>query len=190
MSIARLDPQGLRERLDRDPSTRIIDVRTPAEFETAHIPGSHNVPLPLMREHVGQLVGHLDQEIVLVCRSGTRAAQAERILALHGLSNVYVLDGGILAWQQVAQVRLGQPRWDLERQVRLVAGSLVFLFVIGGLLLPGLQYSAAAVGAGLVIAALTKTCVMGNLLSKLPYNRSTHCDLPTVIAGLPGEANR
>jgi rhodanese-related sulfurtransferase len=41
----RVDPSTLREWLDRPGAPRVIDVRTPAEFETAHIPGSDNVPL-------------------------------------------------------------------------------------------------------------------------------------------------
>lgn len=178
----RLDPATLREWLDQPDAPRVIDVRTPAEFETAHIPGSYNVPLHLLQEHSAEIAGHLDQDIVLVCRSGMRAAQAEQTLAGTGLSNVHLLEGGITAWQQhAAPVTRGRARWDIERQVRLVAGTIVFVAVMGGLLLPGLLYLAAAVGAGLAVAALTNTCAMGMLLAKLPYNRGASCDLDTVV---------
>jgi len=181
----RLDTAALREWLAEPGAPRVIDVRTPAEFETAHIPGSYNVPLHLLQEHTDEIAGHLDQDIVLVCRSGQRAAQAEQRLAVAGMSNVHLLDGGILAWQQhAAPVKVGRTRWDIERQVRLVAGGLVVLFVLGGLLVPGLQYAAAAVGAGLAIAALTNTCAMGMMLAKLPYNRGASCDLDGVVAQL------
>ena len=178
----RLDPTALREWLAQSDAPRVIDVRTPAEFETAHIPGSYNVPLHLLQEHSAEIAGHLDQDIVLVCRSGMRAAQAEQTLAGTGLPSVHLLEGGIMAWQQqAAPVTCGRARWDLERQVRLVAGSIVFVAVMGSLLLPGLQFLAAAIGAGLSIAALTNTCAMGMLLSKLPYNRGASCDLDTVV---------
>ena len=181
----RLDPAALREWLRQSDAPRVIDVRTPAEFSTAHIPGSYNVPLHLLREHSAEIAGHLDQDVVLVCRSGMRAAQAEQTLAGAGLPNVHLLEGGITAWQQhTAPVTRGRVRWDIERQVRLVAGTLVFLAVMGGLLLPGLQYLAAAIGAGLAIAALTDTCAMGMLLAKLPYNRGASCDLETVVTRL------
>ncbi|MCP2329346.1 rhodanese-related sulfurtransferase [Hamadaea flava] len=181
----RLDATTLRSWLSEPDAPRVIDVRTPAEFETAHIPGSYNVPLHLLQEHTGEIAGHLDQDVVLVCRSGQRAAQAERQLAATGLANVHVLDGGILAWQQqAAPIKAGRARWDIERQVRLVAGSLVVLFVLGGLVIPGLQYAAAAIGAGLAIAALTNTCAMGMLLAKLPYNRGASCNLDSVVAQL------
>jgi len=178
----RLDPPALREWLAQADAPRVIDVRTPAEFETAHIPGSYNVPLHLLREHSAEIAGHLDQDVVLVCRSGMRAAQAEQALVRTGLPNVHLLEGGITAWQQqAAPVTRGRARWDIERQVRLVAGSIVFVAVMGGLLLPGLQYLAAAIGAGLAVAALTNTCAMGMLLARLPYNRGASCDLDTVM---------
>ena len=63
---------------------RVLDVRTPGEFETAHIAGSYNVPLDLLREHRDEIIEHLDQDVVLVCRSGQRAAQAEQTLAVIG----------------------------------------------------------------------------------------------------------
>jgi rhodanese-related sulfurtransferase len=179
---SRLDSAALREWLNESEAPRVIDVRTPAEFETAHIPGSYNVPLNLLQEHSGEIAAHLDQDIVLVCRSGMRAAQAEQTLAAGALPNVHLLEGGIMAWQQLgAPINRGRARWDIERQVRLVAGSIVFLAVMGSLLLPGLQYLAAAIGAGLTIAALTNTCTMGMLLAKLPYNRGASCDLDTVV---------
>jgi rhodanese-related sulfurtransferase len=68
-STARIiDVATLRSRLDED-APRILDVRTPAEFETAHIPGSYNVPLDLLREHRDELARHIDEDVVLVCRS-------------------------------------------------------------------------------------------------------------------------
>jgi len=184
----RLDPATVQEWLTKPDAPRVIDVRTPAEFETAHIPGSYNVPLHLLQEHTAEIAGHLDQDIVLVCRSGARASQAEQTLANTGLSNVHLLDGGITAWlQHAAPVNRGKARWDIERQVRLVAGTVVFLAVVGGLLLPGLQYAAAVVGAGLAIAALTNTCTMGLLLAKLPYNRAASCSLDMVVNRLRTE---
>jgi len=187
----RLDPPALREWLAQADAPRVIDVRTPAEFETAHIPGSYNVPLHLLREHSAEIAGHLEQDVVLVCRSGMRAAQAEQTLVGVGLPNVHLLEGGITAWQQHdAPVTRGRARWDIERQVRLVAGTIVLVAVMGGLLLPGLQFLAAAVGAGLAIAALTNTCAMGILLAKLPYNRGASCDLDSVVDRLRTGAAR
>ena len=46
----RCDVQTLQERLAGAGAPRVLDVRTPAEFETAHIPGAYNVPLDTLRE--------------------------------------------------------------------------------------------------------------------------------------------
>ncbi|MEQ4306065.1 rhodanese-like domain-containing protein [Plantactinospora sp. B6F1] len=174
----------MRDWLATDDTVRVLDVRSPAEFEAVHIPGAYNVPLHLMREHRRELHAHLDQ-VVLVCRSGMRAAQAEQLLAEVGMPNVHVLDGGILAWQAAGvPVRRGRARWDIERQVRLVAGTLVLLSVLTSLVLPGVQWFAAAIGAGLVVAALTNTCAMGAVLTSLPFNRSANCDIDKVIGQL------
>jgi len=164
---------------------RVLDVRTPAEFETMHIPGAYNVPLDTLREHREELSNHLDEDVVLVCRSGVRATQAEQALAGVGLPNLRVLDGGILAWEQAGgEVRRGRQRWELERQVRLVAGSLVLTSVLVSLLVPGVQLVAGAVGAGLTFAALANSCLMGSILMKLPYNRSSTYDVREVMGQL------
>jgi rhodanese-related sulfurtransferase len=182
-----IDSQDLRERLNSAAPLRVLDVRTPGEFETAHIAGAYNVPLDLLREHRDEIIGHLDDEIVLVCRSGQRAAQAEETLRTAGLANVHILDGGITAWEAKGfAVNRGAPRWDLERQVRLIAGSTVLTSILGSVAAPKLKWFAAAVGGGLSVAALTNTCAMGMALSKLPYNRGATCDARTVVSQLVG----
>jgi rhodanese-related sulfurtransferase len=189
---ASVDAAALRDQLATGRGPRILDVRTPGEFETAHIPGAYNVPLDLLREHRTELRAHLDDQVVLVCRSGARATQAGQTLAEVGLPNVKILDGGMLAWQHTdAPVNRGRTRWDLERQVRLVAGLIVASSVLGSLLVPGLQWVAALMGAGLTVAALTNTCAMGMLLAKLPYNRGTaSCDLTTIVGQLRDTGSR
>ncbi|WP_433554096.1 rhodanese-like domain-containing protein [Micromonospora zamorensis] len=182
---ATVDASGLRELIDSGHGPRLLDVRTPAEFETSHIPGSYNVPLDLLREHRQELRNHLDEDVVLVCRTGARATQAEQTLAGVGLPNLKVLDGGIMAWQAAnAPIRQGAPRWDLERQVRLVAGSIVLVSVLGSMFVPQLKWVAGFIGAGLTFAAVSNTCAMGMMLGKLPYNRGSNCDLDTIVGQL------
>ncbi|WP_099039317.1 rhodanese-like domain-containing protein [Mycobacterium neglectum] len=186
---ATIDSQYLRDLLGSARPPRVLDVRTPGEFETAHIAGAYNVPLDLLREHRDEIIKHLDEDVVLVCRSGQRAAQAEETLRNAGLSNVHILDGGITAWEANGfAVNRGTQRWDLERQVRLVAGSIVVSSILGSIAAPKLKWVAGAVGGGLAFAALSNTCAMGTLLSKLPYNRGAACDAPTIVSQLVGSA--
>ncbi|MFC7549262.1 rhodanese-like domain-containing protein [Plantactinospora sp. GCM10030261] len=180
-----LDAATLRDLVAAGRAPRLLDVRTPGEFETFHIPGSYNVPLDLLKEHREELRRQLDQDVVLICRSGARAAQAEQALTGVGLPNVKVLGGGIMAWQAAnAPISQGKPRWDLERQVRLVAGSIVLASILASVLVPGMKWVAGFIGAGLTFAALTNTCAMGMLLGKLPYNRGARCDLDTIVGQL------
>jgi rhodanese-related sulfurtransferase len=182
----RLDAPTLRERLLADDAPRVLDVRTPAEFETAHIPGSYNVPLDNLREHRDELRRHLDEDVVLVCRSGARAAQAEKALAEVGLPGLRVLEGGMTAWENAgAPVNRGRQTWELERQVRLVAGSIVLTSILGSTVVPELKWVAGAIGGGLTFAALSNTCAMGMLLAKMPWNKKADsCDMDEVVKAL------
>ncbi len=182
---ATINSSELRERLNSTSAPRLIDVRTPAEFETAHIPGAYNVPLDLLREHRDEIARHLDEDVVLICKAGGRAAQADETLRRAGLTNVHVLDGGMTAWESRSfNVKRGTERWDLERQVRLIAGLIVALSVLVGAFVPGVQWVAFAIGTGLTFAALTNTCAMGMMLSRLPYNRGSSCDAQTLVSQL------
>ncbi|MFC9343290.1 rhodanese-like domain-containing protein [Streptomyces sp. NPDC057020] len=180
-----LTPVALHRLVQEGRAPRLLDVRTPGEFRTVHIPGSYNVPLDTLREHRAELLSHLDEDVVLVCRSGARAAQAEQALAGAGLPNLRVLDGGVNAWEAAgAPVNRGPERWDMERQVRLVAGSVVLATGLVGVLVPGVHLIGTAIGAGLTYAALSNSCMMGVLLSRLPYNRGPRPDVRSVIAEL------
>jgi rhodanese-related sulfurtransferase len=175
-------------RLKASTGLKIVDVRSPAEFEAAHIPGSYNVPLDQLPERRDELRS-LEGAVVLVCRSGARARQAELLLREIGLWQVHVLDGGLEAWERAAlDLVRGRQRWSLERQVRAIAGSLVLLGTLGSLLVwPPLILLAVFVGAGLLFAGLTDSCLMGMLLLRLPYNQGVTSDVASVMAQLKEE---
>lgn len=178
-------PAALQHLVDNGKAPRLLDVRTPGEFRTSHIPGAYNVPLDTLREHRSELRRHLDEDVVLICRSGARASQAEQALAEVGLPNLRVLDGGMMAWEAAgAPVNRGAERWELERQVRLIAGSIVLVSGVVGFFVPGVHLVGTAIGAGLTFAALSNTCAMGMMLSKLPYNRGPRTDIRAVVASL------
>jgi rhodanese-related sulfurtransferase len=184
------------ERLRRDdPHTRVVDVRSPAEFSGRHIPGSCNVPLAEIGEHMADLASPDDGPVVLVCESGRRARTAEDRLIAAGHPAVHVLTGGVAAWEAQGRTLVraaGKAPWALERQVRLVAGGIVAAAVAASVVWPPARFLAGAVGAGLVVAALTDTCAMGAALARLPYNTRTRaaCGVPagTVAADAAGEA--
>lgn len=174
------------QTLIRRPGTLILDVRSPGEFETAHIDGAINLPVDQLDPHLRDIVAADCGTLVLVCQSGARAERAADKLTSEGGSDLVLLAGGMNAWQSAGAPveRSGAQKWALERQVRLVAGSLVLTAVLASIWLPALKWLAGAVGFGLVFAAVSNTCAMGNLLSRLPYNRSAGCDVEQALVRL------
>lgn len=184
-----MSPAELRQRRLEDPELRVIDVRTGGEFETVHIPGSYNIPLDTLSEHVGDLAA-VDHPVVLVCQSGGRAGQAHGALDSAGKSGLFVLEGGMAAWQlQGGDVAHGDTqRWAMDRQVRLVAGSLALAGVLASVAAPKAKWLSAGVAGGLVFSAVSNTCAMASVLAKLPYNRTDGCDIESVLIDLRAEA--
>ena len=166
-----------------DDSVRLLDVRTASEFENAHIAGAYNVPLDQLHEHSNE-VRHASRQVVLICQSGGRAAQAELLLRSKGMENVRVLDGGMKSWIALGfGVRRIRARVSLERQVRVLAGAIVAVASIAAMLLsPLFAIVSIVIGCGLVFAGVTDTCGMGMMLAKLPYNRGAMtCDTETIV---------
>ncbi len=181
-----LSPRELSEFRALHPETRLLDVRSPGEFESSHIRGSYNVPLDTLPEHGEEIRASVEAPVVLICQSGSRARRAEVALAESGMSNLLVLDGGVTRWiQDGLEVDRGPSRMSLERQVRISAGALA---LAGGtlalLVSPLWGLLAAGVGGGLVFAGVSDTCAMGTLLAKLPYNRPDSCDMEATIRAL------
>ena len=177
-----IDPADLAGRS----GARLLDVRTPAEFETIRIPGSVNLPLAELGPHAARLGGLAGRPapLVLVCQSGVRAHQAARTLRAAG-AEVQVLSGGVDAWSAAGQrVERGRARWAMERQVRLVAGSVVLTSVLAGVRFPRASAAAGLIGGGLTFSALSNTCTMATLLAKLPYNRPGGVDAEAAVRAL------
>ncbi len=86
----------------------LIDVREPAEFDTGHIPGSINIPRGVLEFQVDAhpavanvsdaALSHKECPIVVVCRTGGRAALSAVNLQRLGFSNVSSIAGGVIAW--------------------------------------------------------------------------------------------
>jgi rhodanese-related sulfurtransferase len=165
---------------------RILDVRTPGEYESMHIRGAYNVPLSTLGEHADEIRATVNEPVVLICQSGNRARQAELALRECSMSNVHVLEGGMAGWTALGlPVERGRKRLSLERQVRILAGGMA---AVGGVLAlavnPLFALVPTFVGSGLVFAGVTDTCGMAMVLSRLGYNRPANCDVPAMVAAL------
>jgi len=90
-----IDIEGLREQLQGEQDTVLIDVREPVEYAQAHVPGAQLIPM-------GQLASRLDEvprdrTVYVICRTGNRSGQMGPLLDAHGFDSVNVL-GGTKAW--------------------------------------------------------------------------------------------
>lgn len=180
-----IDVAQLQQLQLEDPAIRILDVRTGGEFENSHIPGSYNVPLDTLGEHVRDLAD-VEHPVVLVCQSGGRASQAHEKLTEAGKATLHILEGGMTSWQEAGgDVTVGNTtRWAMDRQVRFVAGIFAIVAVVASIFVPGLEWIAAGVGAGLAYSAVSNTCAMAAVLAKLPYNRTNACDITGILEEL------
>lgn len=75
----------------------IVDVRTPQEFRSGHIPGAINIPLQQLENRIDEprLIG---SNIITCCRSGLRSGKAQQLLQRKGFN---CINGG--NWQSLAR---------------------------------------------------------------------------------------
>jgi rhodanese-related sulfurtransferase len=167
-----ISPIELQRQLTAGLGLPLLDVRTPVEFAEVHVPQARNIPLDELQPTALSL--SKEQPIYLLCRSGKRATKAAEQFAKEGFTQPVVIEGGTLAWIDAnLPVERGTAKAiSLERQVRIAAGSLVFIGVLLGWFVNRAFFGLAGfVGAGLVFAGITDFCGMGLLLAKFPWNK-------------------
>lgn len=81
---------------DQSKPFKIIDVREMNEIQRGTIPGAIPMPLATVPLRLNEFEPH--EEVVLVCHSGARSAQACMFMQQQGFKNVYNLRGGMFAW--------------------------------------------------------------------------------------------
>ncbi len=90
--------QELRKKLADGEKFIFIDVREPWEFQEFNL-GAQLIPLGDLMNRSWELKDHINDEIVVHCRSGARSGTAKALLQAQGFSNVRNLTGGVLAWK-------------------------------------------------------------------------------------------
>jgi len=76
------------KELVKDPSTIIVDVRSPMEFAMDHIPNAINIPVDQIPYKTAEFKS-FNKPVVVYCRSGARSGMALGILQQNGITNVY-----------------------------------------------------------------------------------------------------
>jgi sulfur dioxygenase len=153
-TIAPRELQMLRAQTSGPSGPVLLDVRSALEFEGERI----EIPEPA--------------EVIVVCRTGVRATIAAEVLARAG-RRPRVLEGGMMAWRRARlPVREGRKRLPVDRQVQLIAGTMVLTgLALGTFVNPWFLAISAFFGAGLTFAGATGTCGLALVLLKMPWNR-------------------
>ncbi|MGL5541144.1 MAG: FAD-dependent oxidoreductase [Erysipelotrichaceae bacterium] len=76
-----------------------LDVRTPIEFSTGHLPNAINIEVDALRERLAELPQERNTPIYVNCQVGQRAYLAIQILRSHGYQNLYNLSGGYTTYR-------------------------------------------------------------------------------------------
>ena len=175
MEVVTIGPRGLAAKRQGGEAVELIDVRTPVEYREVHCPFARNVPLSDLDPKAVMTTrsGTAGAPLYVICKSGSRGKQACEKLLAAGYANVVNVEGGTSAWAECGlPVKRGRKAISLERQVRIAAGTLVFLgAVLGYFIDPYFIGLSAFVGAGLVFAGVTDTCGMGLMIARMPWNR-------------------
>ncbi len=160
-SVKYITPEELEVRYLRDRNLVLIDLRPPVEFRQVHVPRSllvspRNLSPTLAREHAG---GNSLHEVYLLCRNGKQARNVAVQLAQLGRMDLFVIEGGIEAWEVAGLPVIRRRRsFTAEQRLRVAAGALVLAGTTLGLIVHPLCWIVPAlVGVALLVAGLADT---------------------------------
>ncbi|MCP4498757.1 MAG: rhodanese-like domain-containing protein [Deltaproteobacteria bacterium] len=94
-SLGKVSPEVARQQVEA--GAKLIDVRSPGEFSSGHLPGAQNIPLGELAARLGS-IGDKEKPVVIYCLSGGRSGSAKGILARGGFTQVFDL-GAMSRWR-------------------------------------------------------------------------------------------
>ena len=96
-ALVQMSQEALLERQQKgDEGAYVLDVRSPEEYASGHVPGAVNIPYDQIAARMAEVPK--DKDVVLYCKSGRRAGIAAEVLAGQGYTRLQHLEGDIVAW--------------------------------------------------------------------------------------------
>lgn len=93
MDVPEIDIAEAARRIDQ--GVPVIDVREPDEYEAGHVTGAPLIPLGSVPDRIDEVPS--DGEVLVICKSGGRSAQAVEVLRANGIDAVNIA-GGTMGW--------------------------------------------------------------------------------------------
>ena len=185
-SASAISPRELHRLVCAGQTCELLDVRTPAEFVAAHVPGARLVPLDELdaAAYLRQR-GANDKPIYVLCQSGGRAKRAMDKFQRAGFGNCVLVEGGTQAWLDAGfPVNRGESKvLPLMRQVQIVVGAVSAAGAALALTVnPWFALLPLVTGCGLLFAGLTGFCGLALVLAKMPWNKTGQCQANSCCA--------
>jgi len=92
-----ISPAELHRQRESGSAPVVIDVRTPEEYASGHIPGAVNIPFDEVAERIAEVDS--SHGVALYCMIGPRARKGESALLATGYEPVFHIEGGLAAWR-------------------------------------------------------------------------------------------
>jgi rhodanese-related sulfurtransferase len=97
--FASITPLTAVNKMNATDDVVIIDVRDPIEFTSKHIDQAINISLDKLPEQLAKLEQYKTKSSLIICQDGIRSGSAAKILTKAEFQNVFVITGGMTAWE-------------------------------------------------------------------------------------------
>ena len=162
-----ITPKELKDIIDSGAKLELLDVRNFDEFEQMRLPSARLIPLPQLSLRFEEI--DKSKPIYVFCKGDPRSKKAQATLKELGIKATFMV-GGLNAWHKAELPVIQGPckkSFSIDQQTRIAIGCLVLL----GLIVPQLWWLSWFVAIMLVIAGLTNTCMLMNMLEAMPWNK-------------------
>jgi rhodanese-related sulfurtransferase len=175
MNVETITASQLADIVKNGGTIDLIDVRTPREFEEIRIEFARNLPLEHLDADLLAKERNGNEPLYVICKSGTRGKAACEKFLKAGLDAVYNIEGGTLAAVEAGlPIRRGRKAFAVDRQMRIVAGTLTLAgAVLGAFVHPAFIGLSAFIGGGLIFAGVTDYCPMMTMIARMPWNQTS-----------------
>jgi phage shock protein E len=85
-----------RELMAKDKKVVLLDVRTPEEYQQAHLHGAQLIPLGELERRVQEVPR--DRPLLVYCAVGARSVSAAGLLSARGYRDIYQMSDGLVGW--------------------------------------------------------------------------------------------